>query len=164
MGKGGFTLRDKVVQHLRVREPVDGEEEEDFAGGEGRLELVDEAVVPGDARAVVQSKRPRFVDIKAVACCDPERAETVADDAALGRLDYVAVLTPDQHAVPDAEHDEGQEIRAPEPDVQFEQRRCDCRHRAHVDAGGNLLANHSPQVINRLIRTTCSKPYKSAAP
>ena len=40
-------LRDEVVEHLAVDDPVDGEEDEDSAGDESSLDLENELIVPG---------------------------------------------------------------------------------------------------------------------
>jgi hypothetical protein len=40
-------LGDQVAEHLAVDDTVDGEEDEDFAGSEGALDLEDGLVVPG---------------------------------------------------------------------------------------------------------------------
>ena len=75
-------LRDEVVQHLVVHDPVDGEEDEDAAGDEAAFELVDEEVVPRCAvAAAVFVSEGGFCGfhVEAVRYPDPHCAEGVYD-------------------------------------------------------------------------------------
>ena len=85
---------------------------------------------------------------RAVARGDPQRAETAPDYAALRRLDDVAVLATDQGCVADAEHEEREEVGAPEADVQLEQSGGDGGDGAHVDTADTSVSTNSPTQTN----------------
>jgi hypothetical protein len=88
-------LGDEVVHHLGVRDPVDWEEEENFAGYQGGLQFVDETVVPRDCALLILARWPRFVDVKPVARSKPESTEATSDDTSLRWLYNVPILSPD---------------------------------------------------------------------
>lgn len=113
-------LGDKVGGELAVADPEDGVEDEDLAGAEGTLELVDKVVVPADEGLVVGGA-PRVPGGIGAAPDNhhAEGLEGVGDDGALGRSDNVRLAAGDEDNDANVEHAEAHEEGGPEALVLF---------------------------------------------
>lgn len=78
-------------------------------------------------------RRSCLINIEAIACGDPKRAEAASNDTTLRRLDDVTVLPPDQYSVSNTKHDKRQQVSAPESNMQLEKRSSNGGYGAHID-------------------------------
>lgn len=108
-------MRNKVVEHLRVNDPVNREEYEDFAGDDGTLDFFDKDTVPGHVSVVLIG----FGDfpVALILESDPADFESLGDDTALGGADLVFGLASDENGETDNEHEKGKEIGGPETNI-----------------------------------------------
>lgn len=130
-------LRDEVVGELTVAEPVDGVEEEDLAGGEGSLDLLDVQVVPWDADVAVHSGQVGRLGSVHVAVLDHHECapEGVGNDALLWWSDDDEFLGEEEDGDADDEHAETHQVCGPESDVQLHVWSRNKRERTKVDTG-----------------------------
>jgi hypothetical protein len=129
-------LGDEVVGEVVVDDPVDGVETEDLASNESTLDLVDEVVVPLGNSIVSNSRLVcglRSVHL-AVFDHDPDDAESVGDDGALGRADNVNLATENEDQETDEEDAQTHEVGSPEVDVALQVGGCEQGERSGVDA------------------------------
>lgn len=134
-------LRDEVVGELTVAEPVDWVEEEDLAGSERSLDLLDVQVVPRNADVAVHGGQIGRLGSVHAAVLDHHECtlEGIGDDALLWCADDDGLLGEEEDGDTDNEHAETHEVRAPESNVQLHVRGCNERERTDVDAS---VENH----------------------
>ena len=129
-------LRDEIVEHLVVADPVDGEEDEDSASDQRTADFIDKEIVPVSL-VLVPSNTSLVRGLgsfeSAVAETDPENLEGVEDDGASGRAGDVSLASDDEDKDGEEEDAKGKEIGSPETDVGFELGGCHRGETADVD-------------------------------
>lgn len=157
-------LRDEIVEHLRVDDPVDGVEGEDLAGDEGALDFLDEQAVPLEVVIAVAELCLVFglcgVEVALVCDTDPDDLECLGDDGTLWRLDYVFVLAEKQCSETNQEEEEGQKVGCPETNILLEFGGCDTGKGSNVNHevkdhvnplnSGRRIDNDSLSALHRL--------------
>jgi hypothetical protein len=129
-------LRDEIVEHLVVADPVDGEEDEDSASDQRTADFIDKEIVPVGLVLVTSNTflvRGLGGFEGAIADTDPDDLEGVEDDGATGRAGDVAFAANDQDEDGEEEDAKGKEESSPETDVGFELGGCHRGETANVD-------------------------------
>lgn len=117
----GSGLRNEVVQHLRVNDPVDWVEGEDFASNNCTLDLFDEDAVP--FQLVLAASNFLLVlglggiEVALVHDTDPDDLESLGNDRSLGWLGDILVLANQQGCETEQKEQKGQEVGWPEPNI-----------------------------------------------
>ena len=130
------SLGDKVGRELAVADPEDGVEDEDLAGTEGTLQLLDEVVVPGNSLGLAVLSAPRGlrgIDVTG----DNHHTnslEGISDNGTLRRAVDVRLAAGDEDGNTDVEHAETQEVSGPETLVLLHEGRSHERKSTDVDA------------------------------
>jgi hypothetical protein len=129
-------LRDKIVEHLVVADPVDGEEDEDSASDQRTADFIDKEIVPVSLVLVPSNAflvRGLGGFESAIADTDPDDLEGVENDGATGRAGDVSFAANDQDKDGEEKDAKGEEIGSPETNVGFELSSCHGRETANVD-------------------------------
>lgn len=131
------SLRNQVVGHLRVAEPVDGVPAKDDASAKSTLEFIDKDVVPSDFGGQIRANRGDLGRLAGVhALCletEPDQATGFQKDRATGWCLHVALATEEDDNHAGNEHAGWEQVGRPETDPVLHFRGGNRRQRTDVD-------------------------------
>lgn len=143
------TLRDQVVQHLVIYQPVDRKKYEDFASNEATLKLFDKTVAPRSfvlsamlllvrrfssicvqlvnitERFRLRKRTVKLTHSTLVDKTNPTGSESIDNDSTLWRPDNVVLLPGNQYNNTHAEHEQTEQECSPETSMLFHLGSCD---------------------------------------
>ena len=129
-------LRDQIVEHLIVTNPIDREKHENATCDQRTTNFVHKQIVP--MRLVFMSdisleRRFRRIEIALVAQSNPKDLERVQHNRSTRRSSNVLFATRDKNKDGEEEHAKGKEVSGPKVDACFKLSGCQAGQTANVD-------------------------------